>query len=92
MSHSHFLQFRYRRVSFIRWRRRSFRRPAAVVMPVLAVAEAGAPSTSAWRRAYGPAAVPQALTIARAVVLRIGEFIISEEGDPQLSGHPGIRY
>jgi hypothetical protein len=25
-------------------------------------------------------------------ILHIGEFIISKEGDPQLSGHPDIRY
>jgi hypothetical protein len=27
-----------------------------------------------------------------AVVFKFGEFVIGEEGDPQLTGHPDIKY
>lgn len=32
------------------------------------------------------------LTHSVLTTLRIGDFVVGHEGDPQLLGHPGIRY
>ncbi|GAB3574312.1 hypothetical protein GCM10027345_08040 [Hymenobacter daeguensis] len=47
-----------------------------------------APATASWRRTI-PKFVPMPIPHS---VLRIGDFVVGEEGDPQLSGHPNIRY
>jgi hypothetical protein len=88
---THF-RFRYKRVGYIRWRRRSTFRPAVLVVPALATAELGAPSKAAWRRTAKVVVASEAPTLPNTVILHIGEFIVSEEGDPQLLGHPDIRY
>ena len=82
---THF-QFRHKRASYIRWWRRApHRRAAAVVFPFAAAWYL--PSTTMWRRTE-----TVSLTVESTHTLRVGEFIIGEEGDPHLLGHPGIRY
>lgn len=72
----------------MRWRCRTASRRAVLLVLPLASAAHFAPSTAAWRRTvpfYVPMPTPQA-------VLKVGDFVVSEEGDPKLSGHPDIRY
>jgi hypothetical protein len=84
---THF-RFRYKRIGYMRWRCRTANRRAMLLVLPLASAAQFAPSTAAWRRTvpvFVPVPSPQ-------VILKIGDFVIGAEGDPQLSGHPGIRY
>lgn len=72
----------------MRWRcRTTLRRTTLLVLPLTAAARY-APSMAAWRRTV-PVFVP---VTPVATMLRVGEFVVSEEGDPQLLGHPDIRY
>ncbi|HEX8507751.1 MAG TPA: hypothetical protein VF630_20480 [Hymenobacter sp.] len=88
---THF-RFRYKRVGYIRWRRRAARRRTLLVVTPLAAVEPGASSASAWRRSPLAEAAPKAPAAPVQRVLQVGEFVVSEEGDPQLTGHPDIRY
>ena len=81
---SHF-RFRYKRVGHLRLRCRLARRQA--VLLVLLVAFATRPAAAARRAA--PAFAP---TASVAAVLRVGDYVVCEEGDPKLVGHPDIRY
>jgi hypothetical protein len=81
-------RFRYKRVGYMRWRCRSTQRRAVLLVLPLTVAAQHAPSMAAWRRTV-PVFVPVVPVVA---TLRVGEFVVSEEGDPQLQGHPDIRY
>ena len=82
---THF-RFRHKRASYIRWRwRAAHRRAVAVVFPFAAAWYL--PSTTMWRRTE-----TVALAVESSHTLRVGDFVISEEGDPHLFGHPGIRY
>ena len=84
---SHF-RFRYKQIGYMRWRRRAAsRRTTLLALPEI-IGPQQTPSTAAWRRRV-PATV---LLPPVAVALRVGWFMVSEEGDPRLSGHPGIRY
>ena len=85
---THF-RFRYKRVGFMRWRCRSARRQAVVLLLPLACAAPQVLSAAAWRRTLPVAVVPP---VPAAKLLRVGEFVVGEEGDPQLLGHPDIRY
>ncbi len=72
----------------MRWRCRTARhRPGLLVLP-LAIGVQHAPSRAAWRRTM-PAQLPP---VAVATVLQVGAFVVGAEGDPNLSGHPDIRY
>lgn len=84
---THF-RFRYKRIGYMRWRCRTASRRAMVLVLPMGAATQFAPSTAAWRRTipvFVPMPKPQA-------ILKIGDFVVSEEGDPQLSGHPDILY
>jgi hypothetical protein len=84
---THF-RFRYKRIGYMRWRCRSASRRVALLALPLAAAGQFAPAMASWRRtipAFASTSAPQA-------VLKIGDFVVGEEGDPQLSGHPDIRY
>ena len=84
---THF-RFRYKRVGYMRWRCRSAQRRTALLVLPLAAAARHAPSTAAWRRtmpAFVPVPTPQS-------ILKIGDFVVGPDDDPQLFGHPGIRY
>lgn len=84
---THF-RFRHKQVACQRWRHRTaHRRAFRLVLPLVGNARQ-APATAAWRRT-APAFVPMPSV---AVVLHIGKFVVSEAGDPQLHGHPDIRY
>lgn len=88
---THF-RFRYKRVGYIRWRRRAARHQAVLVVTPVAVVEQGVPSRSAWRRSFSVEAAPEVPAAPVQGILQVGEFVVSEEGDPQLTGHPDIRY
>lgn len=81
------IRFRHQQISYVRWRCRTARR-RALPPPPLAAAARQAPDATTWRHALPPP-VPMPLV---ATVLHIGKFIVSEMGDPQLLGHPDIRY
>ena len=84
---THF-RFRYKRMGYMRWRcRRASRQAKLHVLP----GDLNAPcalTAVAWRRMMAEAMVlnPALMT------LRVGQFLVSDEWDPQLTGHPNIRY
>ena len=84
---THF-RFRYKRMGYMRWRcRRASRQAKLHVLPGDLNAPCG-PTAVAWRRMMAEAMVLNpALT-----TLRVGQFLVSDEWDPQLTGHPDIRY
>ncbi|MDB5235603.1 MAG: hypothetical protein JWR44_2596 [Hymenobacter sp.] len=84
---THF-RFRYKKVGYMRWRCRTAQRRAFMMVLALVAALHNAPHTATWQRA-APAFVPAASAVA---VLQVGQFVVSAEGDPQLTGHPDIRY
>lgn len=64
------------------------RRQALVLMLFVALtARPGA--LSAGGQGPRPALAP---AVPVATVLRVGDYVVCEDGDPQLMGHPGIRY
>jgi len=72
----------------MRWRcRTASRRAILLVLPMMSAAQFAA-STASWRRT-APAYAPLGPV---GSVLQVGQFVVSEEGDPQLLGHPDIRY
>ena len=82
------IRFSRQQISFIRWRCRTARRRALLLSPPLAVLPSPVSDAAPWRHAL-PLPVSMPLV---ATVLHIGKFIVSEMGDPQLQGHPDIRY
>ena len=81
-------RFYYKRMSYRRWLIRTARRRVLQLGLPLPAAIRSTRGMTAWRRS-----IPVfAHSVSVAVVLRIGGFVIGEAGDPQLSGHPGIRY
>jgi len=84
---THF-RFRYYRVGYMRWRFRAASCRALVLLFPVAGGGRFAPSMAVWRRAL-PVALPP---VAVSPTLQVGDFVVSAEGDPQLSGHPDIRY
>ena len=72
----------------MRWRCRAARvRTALLVLPLVAASRC-APCTAAWRRTQ-PVVVPP---VPIRAMLQIGKYLVGEEGDPQLTGHPNIKY
>lgn len=84
---THF-RFRYKRIGYLRWRCRSAKYRTMLLLLPLSMAPKHAPSTAAWRRTI-PVFVPIAVN---PVSFQIGDFIVGEQSDPQLVGHPDIRY
>ncbi|MGY3088570.1 hypothetical protein ACVWYF_001603 [Hymenobacter sp. UYAg731] len=70
----------------MRWRCRTARVRTAVLP--LATGARHAPSLAAWRRTQ-PVVMPP---IPISLMLQVGRYLVGAEGDPQLSGHPDIRY
>jgi hypothetical protein len=83
------LRFRYKRTGYMRWRTRTSRRRTTLMLLPLSAARYSALGVPAWRRAFAAEVAPFA---APTTVLQVGGFLIGEEGDPQLLGHPDIRY
>ncbi|WP_035565053.1 hypothetical protein [Hymenobacter sp. IS2118] len=81
-------RIRYQRISYLRWRCRATSRQALLMARPLLTGYSAGPSAAAWRRAI-PVMV---LLKPAATVLRVGDFVVGEEGDPQLLGHPDIMY
>lgn len=84
---THF-RFRYKRVGYMRWRTRSASRQAKLQALPTGTAAHFAPSAAAWRRMMARAVVLNPVL----TTLRVGQFLVSDEWDPQLAGHPDIRY
>ena len=81
-------RFRYKRVGYMRWRCRAARvRTALLIWPLTSGARY-APSTAAWRRTQPVEVPPTPISF----VLQVGSYRVGEDGDPQLTGHPDIRY
>ena len=88
-------RFCYNQTSYLRYRCRTARhRVFRVELPkvgtalLLFVGAPLSPATASWRCAVlttRPCTPPPA-------TLRIGDYLIGAEGDPQLHGHPDIRY
>lgn len=84
---THF-RFRYHQYGFMRWRcRRPRLRALRLVSRLNELATQLTLGTTGAHRILGGANRP-----SRAAILQIGKFIVSQEGDPQLHGHPDIRY
>lgn len=84
---THF-RFRYKQIGYMRWRCRTARRRALLlVLPLEGVARRKS-TASAWRCTI----LTFTLLPPATVKLKIGKFVVSEKGDPQLLGHPNIRY
>lgn len=81
-------QFHYQQMSYLRWCYRTARLRSLLLGLPLPVAACAKPSAATWRYST-PVFEPLASV---TVVLRVGAFVIGEAGDPQLSGHPDIRY
>ncbi|MBF9223749.1 hypothetical protein [Hymenobacter ruricola] len=83
---THF-RFRYKCMGYLRWRFRVGRRRAVLLAPAETAAARKA-STAAWRHRWPAPTPPKPVVTA----LRVGDYIVGEDGDPQLQGHPDIRY
>lgn len=83
-----YFRFRYKRVGYMRWRCRTASRRAVLLVPPMMSAPQFGVGTAARRRT-APAYVPFRPV---AAVLQVGQYVVGEEGDPQLLGHPDIRY
>ena len=83
-------QFRFRdnQNAYVRWRCRIARRRAMLLELRLEAMVQQRSIANATRRPK-PAAVA---VHSGTAVLQIGTFVVSQEGDPQLHGHPDIRY
>lgn len=84
---THF-RFRYKRVGFMRWRCRTASRQAKLHVLAKGVQPPCPPTAVAWRRMLAEAVVLN----PTPATLRVGQFLVSDQGDPQLTGHPDIRY
>ena len=81
-------RFRHHQNSYIRWRCRvAHRRSVRLVLPLAVMSQKLLIIHSARRI---KSAVVKVQPVA--VVLQIGKFVVGQEGDPQLHGHPDIRY
>ena len=68
------------------WRHRAARRRAVrLFLPLRSVSDRS-PSQATWRPP------PRVLLPAPPRVLRVGDYVVGEQGDPRLSGHQDIRY
>jgi hypothetical protein len=80
-------RFRYKQLGVARWRCRvARRRTLLLILPLTALSQH--PASATWRRT-APLPAP---VVSIATVLQVGGFMIGAEGDPQLLGHPDIRY
>lgn len=93
---THF-RFRFKQVGYQRWRwRAAHRRADWRALPV--AAGAGYLSHTLLQTAGRRRPTPGLLAVAlpalapATAVLRVGDFEVGEAGDPQLLGHPDIRY
>jgi len=84
---THF-RFRYKRVGYMRWRCRAASRRTTLLLLPLTTAAGHLPNRAVWRRT-----IPFRLPLpTQPAVLHVGAYVVSQQGDPQLSGHPDIRY
>lgn len=75
-------------MGYMRWRCRTASRQARLLDLPKNSAAFFAPSAEAWRRMMAQAVVLNPVL----TTLRVGQFLVSDEWDPQLAGHPDIRY
>ncbi|GAC1370441.1 MAG: hypothetical protein NVSMB30_09160 [Hymenobacter sp.] len=81
-------RIRHRRLSNLRWRLHMALRRAALLLISIAATRPG--SVAALEHPAMPLAKPLLTPVGN--VLHVGDYVVSEEGDPQLLGHPNIRY
>lgn len=74
------------RAGFARWRQQAGQRRGFGLVPVPAAAGV---RPRAIRPCYP---LTTTLGLVATATIRIGEFVISPEGDPRILGHPQIRY
>ena len=84
---THF-RFRYKRVGYMRWRCRAAQRRTTLLLLPLQAKPTAAPHVAAWRRTI-PLPTP---IVPISTVLQVGDYVVGAQGDPQLIGHPDIRY
>ena len=82
-------RFYYRCVGCLRRRWRGARHRAVLPIIPVAMARAKRPSAAAWRRTL---ALEAAVPAPSATTYRVGAFVVGEDGDPKLHGHPDICY
>ena len=68
------------------WRHRAARRRTVRLFLPFGPASGQSPSQATWRLPL------RVLLPAPPRVLRVGDYVVGEQGDPRLSGHPDIRY
>ena len=73
---------------YVRWRCRAARVWVALLVLPLASGSWRTPSAAAWRR------IPPVMVVPTPIhfILQVGNYLVGEESDPQLTGHPNIRY
>lgn len=86
---THF-RFRFKQVGYRRWRWRAAHRRTDRLVRLFAVEAGHAARPGRRRSALG--LLGGAWLAPAAAVLRVGGFEVGEAGDPQLLGHPDIRY
>ncbi|MCI1188218.1 hypothetical protein MON38_12380 [Hymenobacter sp. DH14] len=75
------------RTGLVKWRQLALRRRGVAL--VLIAQSARAKPVAGSRRYLVAAPV---CPVGKRATIRIGEFVISPEGDPRILGHPQIRY
>ena len=85
---THF-RFRFKRTGYVRWRCRASQRRLVLIV-VCPLGELPRQHSEAGGRRTAHLAV--AAWVPTAATLQVGTFVVGENGDPQLQGHPNIRY
>jgi len=72
----------------MRWRCRTAQRRAFVLVLPFSISKEKQPSAAVWRHT----ALARTPWTPPPTTLQVGDFVVGAEGDPQLMGHPDIRY
>ena len=75
------------RVGLAQWRQAAIRRRGVALVAVVRVVPVQAVAANSCGLVAGTLG-----PVGSAPSIRIGEFVISPEGDPRILGHPQIRY
>ena len=75
------------RTRLARWRQAAVKRRRRALVSAAPVMKPKPRAATRYRLAAAPAC-----PAGRISFVRIGEFVISPEGDPRILGHPQIRY
>ena len=83
-----YFRFRHKRTGYVRWRCRTVRGRVALRALPLKTGARCALGLAVWRRMQ-PVVMPP---LPISLMLQVGSYQVGEDGDPQLTGHPDIRY